>query len=160
MNHALWSTPVEGHVYVVTHHARNFVIGDTLGRMGDDPELGLGDRLLEWWSSGREEIPQLGSAADFCVKAGSGRSFYSECCRSFVPGNLTAFIAYYAVIPFHHACRPCGRLYDHWRPPILASGRLPVSGRPRRGPTVRGYDDMAARSAFVISSGFASHLRA
>ncbi|RWW21363.1 hypothetical protein GW17_00014485, partial [Ensete ventricosum] len=35
------------------------------------------------------------------------RSFYSECCRSFVPGNLTAFMAYHVVVPFHHARRPC-----------------------------------------------------
>ncbi|RWW48867.1 hypothetical protein BHE74_00045026, partial [Ensete ventricosum] len=43
-----------------------------LGRMGGDPELGLGGRLLEWWSSDREEILQLGSAADLCTKVGSG----------------------------------------------------------------------------------------
>ncbi|RRT37212.1 hypothetical protein B296_00058829 [Ensete ventricosum] len=43
-----------------------------LGRMGDDPELGLGGRLLEWWSPGREEIPRLGPAANSCTKAGSG----------------------------------------------------------------------------------------
>ncbi|RWW51194.1 hypothetical protein BHE74_00042486 [Ensete ventricosum] len=35
------------------------------------------------------------------------RSFCSECCRSFVPGNLTTFMAYHAIVPFHHACRPC-----------------------------------------------------
>ncbi|RZS17299.1 hypothetical protein BHM03_00049428 [Ensete ventricosum] len=34
-------------------------------------------------------------------------SFYSECCRSFIPGNLTALMAYHAVVPFHHARRPC-----------------------------------------------------
>ncbi|RRT46675.1 hypothetical protein B296_00051441, partial [Ensete ventricosum] len=78
-------------------------------------------------------------------------SFYSECCRSFVPGNLTAFIAYHAVVPFHHACRPCGRLYDHWRPPYLYPvGCLCWVGHVG-GPAVRGYDDVAARSAFVIS---------
>ncbi|RWW89961.1 hypothetical protein BHE74_00000943 [Ensete ventricosum] len=45
-----------------------------LGRMSGDPELDLGGRLLEWWSSGREEILQLGSTADSCTKAGSGLS--------------------------------------------------------------------------------------
>ncbi|RZS04448.1 hypothetical protein BHM03_00034784 [Ensete ventricosum] len=35
-------------------------------------------------------------------------SFYSECCRSFVPGNLTAFMVDHVVVPFHHACRPYG----------------------------------------------------
>ncbi|RZS03562.1 hypothetical protein BHM03_00033752 [Ensete ventricosum] len=29
-------------------------------------------------------------------------SLYSGCYRSFVPGNLTALMAYHAVIPFHH----------------------------------------------------------
>ncbi|RZS28016.1 hypothetical protein BHM03_00061566, partial [Ensete ventricosum] len=41
------------------------------------------------------------------VVSGRSRSFYSECCRPFVPGNLTALIAYHAVVPFHHARRPC-----------------------------------------------------
>ncbi|RWW80842.1 hypothetical protein BHE74_00010797 [Ensete ventricosum] len=27
-----------------------------LARMSGDSELGLGGRLLEWWSSGREEV--------------------------------------------------------------------------------------------------------
>ncbi|RWW70810.1 hypothetical protein BHE74_00021497 [Ensete ventricosum] len=78
-----------------------------LDRMSGDPELGLGGRLLEWWSSGREEILQLGSAADSCTKAGSGRSFYSEYCRSFIHSNLTAFMVDHVVVPFHHTRRPC-----------------------------------------------------
>ncbi|RZS14120.1 hypothetical protein BHM03_00045783 [Ensete ventricosum] len=41
--------------------------------MSGDSELGLGGRLLEWWSSGREEVLQFGSVADSCTKAGSGR---------------------------------------------------------------------------------------
>ncbi|RRT34871.1 hypothetical protein B296_00036594 [Ensete ventricosum] len=40
-------------------------------------------------------------------------SFYSERCRLFIPGNLTALMAYHAVVPFHHACRPC----EEMRPP-------------------------------------------
>ncbi|RZS14105.1 hypothetical protein BHM03_00045764 [Ensete ventricosum] len=35
------------------------------------------------------------------------RSFYSECCRPFVPGNFTALMANHAVIPFHHSRHPC-----------------------------------------------------
>ncbi|RWV81111.1 hypothetical protein GW17_00057503 [Ensete ventricosum] len=66
-----------------------------LGQMGDDPELGLGDRLLEWWSS--------------------------------------------------------GRLYDHWRPPYLHPAGCPCRVGHVGGPAVRGYDDVTARSAFVIS---------
>ncbi|RWW47308.1 hypothetical protein BHE74_00046715, partial [Ensete ventricosum] len=54
------------------------------GRMGDDPELGLGGRLLEWWSPGREEIPQLGSAADSCTKAGSGAFIVSDVDHSYL----------------------------------------------------------------------------
>ncbi|RZR75501.1 hypothetical protein BHM03_00059525 [Ensete ventricosum] len=83
------------------------------------------------------------------------RSFYSECCRSFIPGNLTALMAYHVVIPFHHARRLCGRLTSvvlavrhasadkgcrsypcqvgctTTDAPILASDRLLASGRPR-----------------------------
>ncbi|RRT59146.1 hypothetical protein B296_00022129 [Ensete ventricosum] len=40
--------------------------------MSGDSELGSGSRLLEWWSSGREEVLQLGSSADSCKKVGSG----------------------------------------------------------------------------------------
>ncbi|RWW77310.1 hypothetical protein BHE74_00014545 [Ensete ventricosum] len=29
-------------------------------------------RLLEWWSSGREEVPQLGSGTGSCKEVGSG----------------------------------------------------------------------------------------
>ncbi|RZR84032.1 hypothetical protein BHM03_00010778 [Ensete ventricosum] len=75
--------------------------------MGGTLGFSSGSRLLEWWSTGRAEVFQLGSAADSCKKVESGRSFYSECCRLFVPGNLTALMAYHAVIPFHHVCRPC-----------------------------------------------------
>ncbi|RZS17535.1 hypothetical protein BHM03_00049685, partial [Ensete ventricosum] len=32
--------------------------------------------------------------------AGRGWSFYSGCCRSFVPDDLTAFMAYHAAVPF------------------------------------------------------------
>ncbi|RRT44658.1 hypothetical protein B296_00015931 [Ensete ventricosum] len=40
--------------------------------MGKAPGSGLGGRLLEWWSSGRVEMFQLGSAADSCKKVKSG----------------------------------------------------------------------------------------
>ncbi|RWW44305.1 hypothetical protein BHE74_00049947 [Ensete ventricosum] len=43
-----------------------------LGRMSGDSELGSGSRLLEWWSSGQEEVLQLGSVADSCKMVGSG----------------------------------------------------------------------------------------
>ncbi|RRT31626.1 hypothetical protein B296_00045660 [Ensete ventricosum] len=62
-----------------------------LGRMDGDSELGSGSRLLEW-----------------C------KSLYSGCCRSSVPGNPVALVAYLVVVRFHHARCPCGRLYDYW----------------------------------------------
>ncbi|RZS29073.1 hypothetical protein BHM03_00062745 [Ensete ventricosum] len=43
-----------------------------LGRMSGDSELGSESRLLEWWSSGREEVLQFGSTADSCKKVRSG----------------------------------------------------------------------------------------
>ncbi|RRT31966.1 hypothetical protein B296_00059002 [Ensete ventricosum] len=44
-----------------------------LDRMGDTSGFGSGSRLLEWWSSGRAEVFQLGSVADSCKKVRSGR---------------------------------------------------------------------------------------
>ncbi|RWW41423.1 hypothetical protein BHE74_00053099 [Ensete ventricosum] len=44
-----------------------------LARMSGDSELGLGGRLLEWWSPGREGVLQFRSIADSCKKVGSGR---------------------------------------------------------------------------------------
>ncbi|RZS12074.1 hypothetical protein BHM03_00043466 [Ensete ventricosum] len=35
-------------------------------------------------------------------------SLYSGCCRSSVPGNPVALVAYPVVIRFHHSRRPCG----------------------------------------------------
>ncbi|RZR94545.1 hypothetical protein BHM03_00023241 [Ensete ventricosum] len=92
------------------------------GRLGTEPELDQmdgspvsypGGRLLEWWSSGREEAPQLGLGAGSCMEVGSGKcmSFYSECCRSFVPDNLTTLKAYHVIVPFYYApgayCEAC-----------------------------------------------------
>ncbi|RWV76816.1 hypothetical protein GW17_00062460 [Ensete ventricosum] len=81
-----------------------------LGQKDGSPVSYPGGRLLEWWSSGREEAPQLGSDAISCKEVGSGKfpmSLYSECCRSFVPDNLTAFKAYHVIVPFHHAPGAC-----------------------------------------------------
>ncbi|RRT37606.1 hypothetical protein B296_00053210 [Ensete ventricosum] len=39
--------------------------------MSGDSELGLGGRLLEWWSPGQEEVLKFGSAADSCKKVRS-----------------------------------------------------------------------------------------
>ncbi|RWV92607.1 hypothetical protein GW17_00045004, partial [Ensete ventricosum] len=70
-----------------------------LVRMSGDSGLGLEGRLLEWWSPGEEGVIEFGSVANSCKEVESGRSFYSGCCRSFVPDNLTAFMAYHTVVP-------------------------------------------------------------
>ncbi|RWV92683.1 hypothetical protein GW17_00044897 [Ensete ventricosum] len=93
------------------------------------------------------------------------KSLYSGCCRSFVPSNLVALVAYPVVVRFHHARRPCGRTYDRWgfgltcarsaaRP--LASPYLWPTSFPRwvghvGGPVVQRSDDVATRSLCVIS---------
>ncbi|RZR88298.1 hypothetical protein BHM03_00015853 [Ensete ventricosum] len=43
------------------------------------------------------------------LQEGRVGSLYSGCCRSSVPGNLVALMAYHATVPFHHARRPCGK---------------------------------------------------
>ncbi|RWW43929.1 hypothetical protein BHE74_00050355 [Ensete ventricosum] len=114
--------------------------------MCSDSELGLGGWLSEWRSPGEEGVIQFGSTANSCKKVGSGRSFYSECCRSFVPDDLTAFMAYHAAVPSTvlvvlamrrafagGGCRPylCQVGCTTTGAPRI-SGRLPASGRPRR----------------------------
>ncbi|RRT84839.1 hypothetical protein B296_00006052 [Ensete ventricosum] len=44
-----------------------------LGRMGRTSGSDTGGRLLEWWSSGRAEVSQLGLATVSCKKVRSGR---------------------------------------------------------------------------------------
>ncbi|RZS09945.1 hypothetical protein BHM03_00041079, partial [Ensete ventricosum] len=70
-----------------------------LVRMSGDSGLGLEGQLLEWWSPGEEGVIEFGSVANSCKEVESGRSFYSGCCRSFVPDNLTAFMAYHIAVP-------------------------------------------------------------
>ncbi|RRT37500.1 hypothetical protein B296_00056545 [Ensete ventricosum] len=43
--------------------------------MGGDSELGSGSRLLEWWSSGQEEVLQLGPVVRVSALPASGRSY-------------------------------------------------------------------------------------
>ncbi|RWV82120.1 hypothetical protein GW17_00056409, partial [Ensete ventricosum] len=74
------------------------------------------------------------------------RSFYSGCCRSFVPDDLTAFMTYHAAVPSTMlvvlamrrafaggGCRSylCQVGCTTTGAPRI-SGRLPASGRPRR----------------------------
>ncbi|RZR71268.1 hypothetical protein BHM03_00004269 [Ensete ventricosum] len=71
------------------------------------------------WENEEEEEAQLPDEEEVLRKSGGlfslsfllwCRNFYSECCRLFVPGNLTALMAYHVVVPFHHVCRPCGEV--------------------------------------------------
>ncbi|RZS02046.1 hypothetical protein BHM03_00032020 [Ensete ventricosum] len=55
------------------------------------------------------------------------------------------------VVPFSIPLPRKGRLYDYWRPSYLHPAGCPCRVGHVDGPAVRGYDDMAARSAFVIS---------
>ncbi|RZR75329.1 hypothetical protein BHM03_00054797 [Ensete ventricosum] len=64
------------------------------------------------------------------------RSFYSGCCRSFVPDNLTAFIVYHATVPSHHACCPCNEAcVSRWGGADLTCVRSAV--RPLVSPYIR-----------------------
>ncbi|RWV84211.1 hypothetical protein BHE74_00050610 [Ensete ventricosum] len=47
-------------------------------------------------------------------------SLYSGCCRSSIPGNLAALVAYHVIVPFHHA-RPCA----HRQKPSLLNPHIP-----------------------------------
>ncbi|RWW56688.1 hypothetical protein BHE74_00036577 [Ensete ventricosum] len=55
-----------------------------LGQMDGSPVSYLGGRLLEWWSSGREETPQLGSGAGSCKEVGSVVNLCSTCFWEFL----------------------------------------------------------------------------
>ncbi|RWV83621.1 hypothetical protein GW17_00054745 [Ensete ventricosum] len=70
-----------------------------LVRMSGDSGVGSGVLRLEWRSPGEEEVVLSRSAASSCKEVGSGRlptSFYSGCCRLFVPDDLTAFMTHHA----------------------------------------------------------------
>ncbi|RWW36435.1 hypothetical protein BHE74_00058544, partial [Ensete ventricosum] len=58
---------------------------------------------LDGWNLG----VRLGKSTAGIVELGF-KSLYSGCCRSSVPGNLAALVAYHAIVHLHHARRPCG----------------------------------------------------
>ncbi|RZS19147.1 hypothetical protein BHM03_00051495 [Ensete ventricosum] len=78
-----------------------------LGRMSGDSEPGSGSRLLEWWSSSREEVLQLGSVADSCKKVGSGAYIVGVVDHSYLATRLPLWLNP-VVVRFHHVRRPCG----------------------------------------------------
>ncbi|RWV96722.1 hypothetical protein GW17_00040541 [Ensete ventricosum] len=94
-----------------------------LVRMSDDSGLGLGGMMLEWGSPGEEGVVPLGLAPGSCKEVGSGRSFYSGCCRLFVPDDLTTFMTHHAVAPFTMPSRLSTCL-----PPWQRGVRLQVGG--------------------------------
>ncbi|RWV80021.1 hypothetical protein GW17_00058762 [Ensete ventricosum] len=131
-----------------------------LGRMSDDSELGSGSRLLEWWSSGQEEVLQLGSAADSCKKVGSGAYIVGVVAHPYLATRLPLWLtlsSYASTTPVVLVVRDAStgegigltcvrsavRLL-RYRPylcqvgrtttgaPIPASDQLTVLGRPRR----------------------------
>ncbi|RZS02880.1 hypothetical protein BHM03_00032994 [Ensete ventricosum] len=96
--------------------------------MSGGSELDLGGMLLEWWGPSEEGVVQLRSAAGFCKKVGSGvRLRLGGADLTCVMSTVRAL-----ALPVH----PVGylRRVGH------------VSGT-----AIRGCDDLAARSAFVIS---------
>ncbi|RZR82383.1 hypothetical protein BHM03_00008774 [Ensete ventricosum] len=119
-----------------------------------DEELELGDR----------EEPR-GSAREVDCWGGGARSLYSGCCRSSVPGDMAALVAYHAVAHFHHAVLAVGHVStvegvgltcvrSAVRP--LAPPYLRPASFPRRvghvdGPIVRGRTDVATGSPSVVS---------
>ncbi|RWW78573.1 hypothetical protein BHE74_00013204 [Ensete ventricosum] len=106
--------------------------------MSGDSELDLGGRLLEWWSPGEEGVVQLWSAAGSCKKVGSGAFIVSAVDHSY----LITLLPLWLTIPLS-AVRALA-------PPVYPAGYLRRVGHVGR-PAVRECDDLAARSAFVIS---------
>ncbi|RRT75607.1 hypothetical protein B296_00019447 [Ensete ventricosum] len=85
-------------------------------------------------------------------------SFYSECCRSFLLDNPTAFMAYHAVVLFHHVRCPYNEAFAGrgCRPYLCQVGYTSTGATPYfrpanclrwvghvDGPAVRGYDVVA-----------------
>ncbi|RWV76948.1 hypothetical protein GW17_00062298 [Ensete ventricosum] len=116
-------------------------------------------------------VVELGSGGGTSGRVGrqllkGGRSLYSGCCRSSVPGNLAALVAYHVVIHFHHARRPCVRhdftskgvdltcvrsVVRPLAPPYLRPTCFPHRVGHVGRPVVRGRKDVAARSSFALS---------
>ncbi|RRT48656.1 hypothetical protein B296_00037160 [Ensete ventricosum] len=98
--------------------------------MDGSPVSYPGGRLLEWWSSGRKEAPQLGSDVSSCKEVESGKSLYSESYRSFVLDNLTALKAYHVGCTTTDAPHTC----------IRSVAR--VGSTTSTGQLFRGHDDV------------------
>ncbi|RRT41435.1 hypothetical protein B296_00042164 [Ensete ventricosum] len=82
------------------------------------------------------------------VGRGWCKSLYSGCCRSSVPGNPVALVAYPVVIRFHHARRPCAA--RPLAPAYLRPTSFPYWVGHIDGPVVRRSDDVT-KNSFVIN---------
>ncbi|RWW54429.1 hypothetical protein BHE74_00038998 [Ensete ventricosum] len=118
-----------------------------LGRMGRASGSGLGGRLLEWWSSGRVEMFQLGSIADSCKKVrwvGSRRDpsdgQVSLVVDFTIPPLRRGAGAFIAIVTGYPYLKPLSSLLLiiplHLTTPsvVLAAKRAPAAGGCRRCP--------------------------
>ncbi|RWW30117.1 hypothetical protein GW17_00005316 [Ensete ventricosum] len=117
-----------------------------------DEELELGDR----------EEPR-GSAREVDCWGGGARSLYSGCCRSSVPGDMAALVAYHAVAHFHHAVLAVGHVVEGvgltcvrsavrpLAPPYLRPASFPRRVDHVDRPVVRGQTDVATGSPSAVS---------
>ncbi|RRT31581.1 hypothetical protein B296_00047188 [Ensete ventricosum] len=107
-----------------------------------------GGWLLEWWSLGQEEAPQVGSGVGSYKEVGSGAKAYILS----VIGHpyLATLLPLWLIIPSYPSTTPVVLAVRHafvgkgvdltcvrsvvrpLAPPILASDQLPASGRPRQ----------------------------
>ncbi|RRT47998.1 hypothetical protein B296_00045731 [Ensete ventricosum] len=107
---------------------------------------------------GRRSRSRLGS-----TDAGVVEGFYSGCCRLFVPDDLTAFMTHHTTAPLTMPailvvrralaggeCQPYLCQVDCTATGIVRTTSCVGFGHVD-GPTVHGCDDLAARSAYVIS---------
>ncbi|RZS24367.1 hypothetical protein BHM03_00057427 [Ensete ventricosum] len=70
--------------------------------MGGTSGFGSGSRLLEWWSLGRAEVFQLGSAADSCKKVASGAFIVSVVGYSY----LVTLLPLWPTVPSYPSTTP------------------------------------------------------
>ncbi|RWW76024.1 hypothetical protein BHE74_00015914 [Ensete ventricosum] len=135
-------------------------VADTLAMDSLKKYLSMFSSVLIWYPGYGKlcELPNdddMGNSEVGHNALGAGRiyaqvSLYSECCRSFVPGNFTALMAYHVVVPFHHARRPCGRPYDRWGVDLTCVS-FPYRVGHVGGPVVRGREDVAASCLPVVA---------
>ncbi|RRT46272.1 hypothetical protein B296_00050429 [Ensete ventricosum] len=140
-------------------------VGDALDQMGGTLGFGSGSRLLEWWSTGRAEVFQLGSAVDSCKKVGSGAYIVGVVGRPYLATWLPLWLTMLShtstitvVLAVGHASASKGVDLTCVKPTVrpLAPPYLRPASFPHRvghvgGPVVRGRADVATGSPSAIS---------